>query len=339
MRNAEVIRQWQILRDVESHRTGVTIHDLSELTGVTTRTIRRDLQALQEAGLRDLRRGRGERDEAVEAGLAAVSHRAGRAVGGRRRGAVPEPIGRRRDCAAGRSPTSWTPRSPNSRRHSTRACASSCPRCREFISTKAGPRASRQTATLTELTRRLFDATRDRHVIDMHYFSAASNRAKSYAAQPYRLALAQGGAYLIAWVPAYDQFRTFAVERIQKLSVKDETFRKTRTLPDDVFGGSLGVFSGPPETIELEFDARVVPVRPRARMARLTEARRTAGRPTAAHARGVERLGAAQLRPRLWRRRASRQTEHARRRDTGRVHARLQDLHGTLKIDDWVIDD
>ena len=50
MRNAEVIRQWQILREIETRRAGVTIHDLSKLVNVTTRTIRRDLQALQESG-------------------------------------------------------------------------------------------------------------------------------------------------------------------------------------------------------------------------------------------------------------------------------------------------
>src|SRR3954469_4894488 len=49
MRNAEVIRQWAILRDLESSRR-VTIDDLAERTGVSTRTIRRDLEALQSAG-------------------------------------------------------------------------------------------------------------------------------------------------------------------------------------------------------------------------------------------------------------------------------------------------
>ena len=48
-RNAEVIRQWTILRELEASR-GVTIRRLAETTGVTTRTIRRDLAALQEAG-------------------------------------------------------------------------------------------------------------------------------------------------------------------------------------------------------------------------------------------------------------------------------------------------
>ena len=50
-RNAEVIRQWTILRELERARSaGTTIDDLADLCGVTTRTIRRDLQALEEAG-------------------------------------------------------------------------------------------------------------------------------------------------------------------------------------------------------------------------------------------------------------------------------------------------
>src|SRR4030095_11807449 len=44
---------------------------------------------------------------------------------------------------------------------------------------------------------------------------------------------------------------------MEGLGVKDEPFRKTRELPDAVFGASMGVFSGPAESIELEFDARL----------------------------------------------------------------------------------
>src|SRR5262245_19464113 len=50
-RNAEVIRQWTILREIEGARgAGATIDELASLCGVTTRTIRRDLQALEEVG-------------------------------------------------------------------------------------------------------------------------------------------------------------------------------------------------------------------------------------------------------------------------------------------------
>ena len=46
-RSSEVIRQWRLLREIEVSR-GVTIRDMAELAGVTTRTIRRDLDALGE---------------------------------------------------------------------------------------------------------------------------------------------------------------------------------------------------------------------------------------------------------------------------------------------------
>ena len=48
-RNAEVIRQWTILRELESSRR-LTIDEMAVKTGVTTRTIRRDLEALQFVG-------------------------------------------------------------------------------------------------------------------------------------------------------------------------------------------------------------------------------------------------------------------------------------------------
>ena len=49
-RNQEVIRQWRLLHALESSRHGATIDGLASELEVTTRTIRRDLAALQEAG-------------------------------------------------------------------------------------------------------------------------------------------------------------------------------------------------------------------------------------------------------------------------------------------------
>jgi predicted DNA-binding transcriptional regulator YafY len=77
--------------------------------------------------------------------------------------------------------------------------------------------------------------------------------------EPYRIALALGGVYLIAYVPDYGEFRTFSLDRIQKLSISDATFRKTRELPADLFGSSMGVFSGEPETIVVEFAPTLAP--------------------------------------------------------------------------------
>jgi len=45
VRNAEVIRQWKILKTIEAGRY-TTSADMAEEHGVTERTIRRDLEAL-----------------------------------------------------------------------------------------------------------------------------------------------------------------------------------------------------------------------------------------------------------------------------------------------------
>ena len=48
-RNAQLIRQWAILKQIESNRW-TTITDLADSHVVSTKTIRRDLAALMEAG-------------------------------------------------------------------------------------------------------------------------------------------------------------------------------------------------------------------------------------------------------------------------------------------------
>jgi len=260
MRNAEVIRQWQILREVESRRTGVTIHELANKVQVSTRTIRRDLQALQEAGFAVY--DEGEENETKRWRLDASPFRAvqeGLSVGD------VAALYLSRTVVEGLS--GW-PLAEELRAAFAKIDQSLNPRMREFLSTlpevisaKTGPRAdSRSAAGLVGVTRRLFEAARDRRIIEMRYFSAASNRSKSYTVQPYRLALAQGGLYLIAWVPAYDEFRTFASERIERLSVTEDTFKKTRDLPADLFQSSMGVFWGEPERIEILFAPRVAMV-------------------------------------------------------------------------------
>ena len=62
--------------------------------------------------------------------------------------------------------------------------------------------------------------------------------------------------YVTAWVPEYEELRTFAIERIKTLAVLDEIF-EMRTLPPEPFANSIGAFSGRPELIEIEFDSEV----------------------------------------------------------------------------------
>ena len=258
MRNAEVIRQWQILREVEARRTGVTIHDLARLVRVSTRTIRRDLHALQEAGfaLYD----EGEENETKRWRLEAQPFKF--AQDGL---SVADVAALYLSRALVEAMSGW-PLSKELRDAFAKIEQSLNPRMREFLGTlphvlsaKGGPGAGPAGAGFVDVTRRLLDATRDRHVVTMRYFSASKNRAKTYEVHPYRLALANGGVYLVGWVPQYDGFRTFAISRIERLSIGEDRFKRARDLPTDLFGQSMGVFWGEPEHVELEFSARLAP--------------------------------------------------------------------------------
>jgi len=102
-------------------------------------------------------------------------------------------------------------------------------------------------------------ATLHSRVATMRYHSVSSNRSKDYLLHPYRLAFAQGGLYLLAYVPEYGNVRTFAVDRIASVSLEKQTFTPAEPVGDDVFANSLGVNTGPTANVEIEFAARVAP--------------------------------------------------------------------------------
>jgi predicted DNA-binding transcriptional regulator YafY len=95
----------------------------------------------------------------------------------------------------------------------------------------------------------------------MQYHSHESRRQKLYTVHPSRLIHAQGGLYLIAFVPAYAEVRTFAVERISKATVEEATFEPIAELETDPFKNSLGVHRGGATCkVRLRFHPQVAPL-------------------------------------------------------------------------------
>jgi predicted DNA-binding transcriptional regulator YafY len=262
-RNAEVIRQWTILREIERARTaGVTIDDLASLCGVTTRTIRRDLQALEEAGfpLFDDRSGDDGRTRWQINGQAFKGLAAGLTLA--------------ELCALYFSRTlleslSGTPFRDEVERAFEKLASALTPHMRQFLdqlprviitkaATKAdpGPGGSDGELRQQQIAARALEATIHLRQATILYYSKSSDRTKSYLVHPYRLAYVQGGLYLLAFVPEYGEVRTFATERIQEISLLEERFTPNtdyRELPETAFPHSLGVHSGPPERIEIDF--------------------------------------------------------------------------------------
>jgi predicted DNA-binding transcriptional regulator YafY len=257
-RNAEVIRQWTILRAIEQARgAGVTIDDLALQCGVTTRTIRRDLQALEEAGFPlydDRSRGDG---------------RTRWAINGQAFRAVAAGLTLSELCALYFSRTllealSGTPFRDDLESAFEKLGSGLAPHMKQFLdqlprvlASKRDPMRKRDDPRQQQLAARLLEATLHVRQASITYHSQSSDRTKTYLVHPYRLAHAQGGLYLLAYVPEYCEVRTFALERILEASLLEDRFTPIEELPDEAFPHSLGVYSGPPERVEIEFQAAV----------------------------------------------------------------------------------
>ena len=246
-----------ILREIEvSH--GKTIRQLAEMTNVTTRTIRRDLEALQEAGfpLYDVsddgpkrwklgRRPFQELDQTTFSLAELSALYFSRALVERL--AIPtfeedlKSAFAKLESALGPRMRQFLDRLP------------------QALQAKPGPTRTHDDNHQRKVTVRLLDAVLHHRRLTMRYHSLSSKREKTYQIDPYRLVYAQGSLYLFAYVALYQQVRTFAVERIQQLTPLDETFTPVEDVTEAAWPHSLGIYHGKPEQVQLEFASEIAP--------------------------------------------------------------------------------
>src|ERR671914_891943 len=199
-RNAEVIRQWTILKELEASRRA-TIDDLAERTGVTTRTIRRDLEALQTAGF--------PLYDEVHDGKKywTLEHRAFKRLDdtGFTLAELSALYFSRTlvECLAA------TPFQKDVRSAFDKLAGALTPGMRQFLDrlplvmqAKAEPGAHPAAARSKEVSQ-LLDATLHHRRVTMRYHSFSSNREKDYSVEPYRVVFAQGALYVVGYVPEY----------------------------------------------------------------------------------------------------------------------------------------
>jgi predicted DNA-binding transcriptional regulator YafY len=253
-RNSELIRQWTLLRQLAAVRTN-TIPNLSVELNVTTRTVRRDLAALQTAGFPIY-------DETVNG--TKFWRMDPKAMGALARSGLTLPelsalyFSRALlECFAA------TPLLQDLQGALDKFESVLSPAMKKFldrlprvISAKA-PHAKRQDKQTYQTTAKLLEASVAQRVVTMRYHSQESRREKEYIVHPYRLIHAQGGLYMIAFVPAYSEVRTFAVERVRRATVQDQTFEPLPELDTDPFKNSLGVHRGPATKVQLRFHPHI----------------------------------------------------------------------------------
>ena len=257
-RGQEVIRQWKLLNSLQSRRLGRTVDELAGDLGVTTRTIRRDLAQLQEAGFPLEQKLVGARrawvlNADVFAGLAAagltlselcalyfskalMEYLAGTPFHDDLRSAFDK-------FTDGLSAAQWK-------------YLDSLPR---VLVAKPEPRKKAGRESPAHVSR-LTTAALEQRRVEMTYHSFRSRQVKSYVIEPYQVYYAQGGLYVFAGVPAYGEARQFAVERIRTLRMTDDRFEVKAPLDVSQLADSLGVnLGGRPETVTIEFQPDAAP--------------------------------------------------------------------------------
>lgn len=260
-RHGEIVRQWRILLALEGSTRGMTLADIREAAGdgVTERTIRRDLDALGQAGFPiDAARTDGvtrySLDREIYRGLSAAGFTLPELcalylsrtllqtfAGAPFRDSLESAFDKLTDALP---PTLWA----------------FVDRLPQALSAKgAGGPLAGVTGAGRATVATLMTAILGRRRVRMAYHSFSSGREKTYVVEPYRLAYAQGALYLFAFVPEYGEMRTFATQRIRTAAALDETFDPGEDVGGDAFPDAFGVYSGATETVEIAFTAQAAP--------------------------------------------------------------------------------
>ncbi len=249
------MRQWSILRDIES-AADLTIASLASRYGVCQRTIRRDLDALQAAGFPLYP----ERSESG-ANCWRLSGKPFRKLS-ETSFTLSELCAlyatRSRLGASGASPIDADLKSAL-----TKIVRSLSPHMKAYLDKLAAVVTYRRPpgglGVQSVLVDSLAGATVDRRRVEMDYHSFASKKIKRYEVEPHRLVFTNGGLYLYAFVPGYAQMRTFALQRIKRLKVLEAPFTPVE-VDSEPYRHSLGPFSGGrTECVEIEFTSSVAP--------------------------------------------------------------------------------
>ena len=248
-RHSEIVRQWRILLALEGKARGLTLAEATETAGegVSDRTIRRDFDALTQAGfpIETVKRD-GKTyfalNREVFKGVAAAGFslselcalHLSRSVltavaGGPFRDSLASAFDKLYDALP---PSMWK-------------FIESLPDALGAKEQAARPRD----AASAKVIDALMNAILGRRRVRMRYHSFSSQQVKDYVVEPYRLAYAQGGLYLQAFVPDYSEIRTFAAQRIEQAAALEDAFNPVEGAAPDVFAHSLGAFSGTPEHV------------------------------------------------------------------------------------------
>jgi predicted DNA-binding transcriptional regulator YafY len=249
-RGDQLARQWKIIQALIASRHGKSVPELAEMVECHTRTVYRDLEALQVAGFPVTTEREGHR---MVWSLLEGHHRTlpiplslpellalyfGRRLAGALKGTVfhdaleslfekikallpPEMIQQLERAQAGLS-VGATPAKPH--------------------------------AAYRGMIDMVNQAVTQRRRLDMTYRAMRARAETRRRVSPYRLLFFDGAFYVIGYCGLRQDIRVFALDRIRRLDLTDEPFDPpVDVILDDFLKSSFGVFLGPPTTVRVRF--------------------------------------------------------------------------------------
>jgi predicted DNA-binding transcriptional regulator YafY len=253
-RSEQLIRQWGILNLIESYRYGITIENLAQETGCTTRTVRRDLEALEIAGFPLYT---DEVDGEVRWKLLDAFRNAPH---------TPFTLTEVLSLYFSRNllrVLKGTPFYDSIKSILDKTKKTISPKMLEllgkleqsfYVSQKKQKDYGRYKGFLDQLQ----DATSQSNTVEIKYHTMHSDKTTVRKVDPYKMWFFDDTFFLIGRCHRNDEVRMFVVDRIKRLTLLEETFR----IPEDFsveayMKDSFGVIHGKKGKVVVQFDKEV----------------------------------------------------------------------------------
>ena len=251
MRSNQLVRQWRILRTLESSRQGVTAAELAAEEGCHPRTIWRDIEALQAAGfpLYSEKDGHKSRWNFVETYKFHLP--------------VPFTVTElmslyfyRDILSIFKETVFYESLDELFRKVKSTLPPESLSYLRRIEQTfHIGFKPFKDYSEFKEIINQINEAVLDARVIEMRYYSMSARRESTRRVDPYKVWFFNGTLYLIGWCHVHDEVRMFVLDRIRLLHVTDGRFMPPEGFDlDEYMQDAFGVIRTDAEKVVIKFD-------------------------------------------------------------------------------------